>query len=382
MPSTSLKSTESGTVGPRAAEKIGVEDLQRQGFPSARGSAREQARPRLPDRAKALLDLGNQFLQNGVPIRPHVDRVHRIGIVEIRRRMLEGDHQHAREIVADPVRINAAAGSEAQRRGSGKMALLIEHRILQSGLVVIPGQQHGGAEIDGPAPELRQHGTLHAKPLDPFGIGGRLDRRNHLVADQCDPVAPGGVQRDLLRPAVQVARRAVPALPFPLVVVHPYGVAIGAMKLGIDVEECLHGILARRNLRQALHRRPEVAGIDDGVLPGRQPFDIAAEERHAHAAHLQARLALATSRDHDENPARNRTRMNGGRKRDFKTGIGGPERERQSEETQKRSHLVILPKGEPHGLLLGRPVEVRRRGYRLPCGARASFRLNPDLLGQ
>ena len=42
-----------------------------------------------------------------------------------------------------------------------------------------------------------------------------------------DAVALGCVQRDLLRRAVKIAGRPIPALAFPLIVVHPDHVSVG-----------------------------------------------------------------------------------------------------------------------------------------------------------
>ena len=91
-----------GTVGERRAEEVGMEDLQRGGFPAAGRSAGQDARVGLANDAEALLDLGNQLLHDRVAVRADVDRVHGVGVVEVRIRMLERDGDHAREVVAQP----------------------------------------------------------------------------------------------------------------------------------------------------------------------------------------------------------------------------------------------------------------------------------------
>ncbi len=146
-----------GAIAPHAAEEIGVEDLQRERFPSAGGSAIEQARPRLADDAEALLDFGDQLLQNGVAVGADVDGVHRVGIVEIGRGVLHGDDDHAREIVLDPIGSRCRdrySGAKRSGAASGEVALRVEHGIGNVGLVVIARQQHGGAEVNRAAPEL------------------------------------------------------------------------------------------------------------------------------------------------------------------------------------------------------------------------------------
>src|SRR5205814_9079048 len=95
---------------PRAAEEVRMEDLQRERFPSARRAAVEPARPRLLDDAELLLDLGNELLHDRVAVRADVHRVHGVRIVEVRRRVLEGDGDEARKVVADPYLISSLAG--------------------------------------------------------------------------------------------------------------------------------------------------------------------------------------------------------------------------------------------------------------------------------
>ena len=117
------------------------------------------------------------------------------------------------------------------------MALLVEHGVGDVGLVVVAREQNGGAEINGTAPELGEHRALDVEALDGFGVRRDLDGRDHLIADELDAIAFRRIERDLFRGAVEIAGRAVPALAFPLIVVHPDDVAVGAVEFGVDVDE-------------------------------------------------------------------------------------------------------------------------------------------------
>ena len=141
--------------------------------------------------------------------------------------------------------------------------------------------------------------------LHELGVRGHGDGGDHLVGDELDRLG-GRVDADLLRLAVEIAGRDVPVLPFPLVVVHPHGVAVGALELGVDVDERLHEVVAGRQVLQARHRRAQIGRVDDGGLSRRQVLDVAAEERRAGAADLQARLALVGARDHEVDAAGDR----------------------------------------------------------------------------
>ncbi len=51
---------------------IGIEDLDRQRFPSAGGAAVEEPCPALTEAPELLLDVGDQLVGYGVPVRPQV----------------------------------------------------------------------------------------------------------------------------------------------------------------------------------------------------------------------------------------------------------------------------------------------------------------------
>jgi hypothetical protein len=74
---------------------IGIEDLDGQGFPSPGGSAVERPRPALSDAAELPLDMGDELVGDGVAVRAQIGRIHGVGIVEIRVRMMDGHQDHA-----------------------------------------------------------------------------------------------------------------------------------------------------------------------------------------------------------------------------------------------------------------------------------------------
>src|SRR6266404_7219256 len=69
-----------GTESPRTAKIVGIKDLLRQRHPSAGRSAKEYARPRFADAAKAPLDLGIYLRRQRIAVGPHVGGVHAVRI--------------------------------------------------------------------------------------------------------------------------------------------------------------------------------------------------------------------------------------------------------------------------------------------------------------
>ena len=196
------------------------------------------------------------------------------------------------------------------------MALAIQHRVLHGRRGVVARQQHRGAEIDRPAPELREQRTLDLEALDPRGVGRHLHCRDLVRRRQLDRLGRC-VDAHALHFAIEVAGRDVPVLPFPLVVVHPHHVTVGALELGVDVDEPLHEVVARRQVAQARHRRAEIGHVDDGALARRQLLDVTAEERRAGASDLQPRLAVVGAGHHHVDAAGDRARVDAGGERDL-----------------------------------------------------------------
>src|SRR5205085_6454133 len=213
-----------GTRRPRAAKEIGMKDLQRERFPSAGRSAREPARPRLLYCAIALLDLRNQLVHDRVAIRTDVYAVHGIRIVEVRRRMLKRDREHARKVVGAPLIAErrplrspaspaSSASVESVRRAQTEMSLDVVDRIADRRRRVIPRKKNGCAEIYWPAPELREQRALDAKTLDEFVVSRERNRRKHFVRDKLDDCFYFRIESNFLWRAVDVSGRSNPVLP-------------------------------------------------------------------------------------------------------------------------------------------------------------------------
>jgi len=98
-------------------------------------------------------------------------------------------------------------------------------------------------------------------------------------------------------------------------------VAVGAPELRVHIHHRLDDVVAGGDVAEVLDRRAEVHVIDNGRAAGRKPLDVAAEERRAGAADLQARLAVAAgwARDHHVDAAGYRRRVRGRRKCDLET---------------------------------------------------------------
>ena len=99
-----------GTRHPRAVVKVGIENLRRRRFPSARRSAECGPRPSLADAAILLLDRRNQLVVDGSPVRPHVGRIHVVGVVVVRVRVLDVNQDHARQPARSPILVELVAG--------------------------------------------------------------------------------------------------------------------------------------------------------------------------------------------------------------------------------------------------------------------------------
>ena len=111
------------------------------------------------------------------------------------------------------------------------MPLRIQHRIRDAGLLIVFRQQNRRSQVNRTTPKLGQQSALNPEPFHPFRVGGKRNRRNHLIAAQRDPIPLRRIERHLFRDAVQIPRRTVPVLAFPLIVVHPDGVPVGSFEI-------------------------------------------------------------------------------------------------------------------------------------------------------
>src|ERR1041385_1474004 len=217
------------------------------------------------------------------------------------------------------------------------MTLLVQHRITHFGLAVVARQEYSGAKVDGAAPEFRQHSALKPEAFYPRGIGRNLDRRDYLVTDQSDAIAFTSIEGHTLWRAVEVARRAIPVLPLPAVVVHPDHVAVGAPKLRINVDESLHIVVSARNQRQARNGRTQIGSVDHGGLARRELFDITPKKRHTQTANLQTWLPFVVAGDHHIYAACDRSVVGGCGKGDLKPRLRGHAGDRGQGETGGKS---------------------------------------------
>ena len=140
-----------------------------------------------PIDAEALLDLGHQLPRDRVAVRTEVHGVHAVAVVEVRIRVLQRDDDHPREVVADP-RLVQLARLPGTRAAAASEKWPWRYRIgyLTVDVVIVAREKHGGAEVDRPAPELREQRALDLDPLHPLGVGGDLHRRDRLIGDQLD----------------------------------------------------------------------------------------------------------------------------------------------------------------------------------------------------
>ena len=343
-------------VGADTAEVIRVKDLKRQRLPASGRAPREHARPGLADGAEVRLDVRDQLLGEGAAVGSRVRRIDGVGVVVVRRRMLEGDVEHARKIVRQPraleirARPRSAAGRircvggerrllpEAPGSRGREVSLLVVDRIINAGVgSVVFRKQDRGADVDGAAPELGHEPGLEFHALDVVGVGRRRDGRDHAVERDPHRAARGRVEARLAGLRVEVARRDLEALPFPLVHVHLHGVAVGALKGGVEVEKPLDVVVAGGQISEMLERIAVGRLVDRHGLARAQAVDVAGEERTRarFAADLAARLRLRAAGDDHEDAPVGRFRPDAAGKGDLelerRPGAGRPRRRRKDQ---------------------------------------------------
>src|SRR5262249_59509605 len=90
------------------------------------------------------------------------------------------------------------------------------------------------------SPEFRQHLALNLDVLQPRRIRGNLDCRDHFRQTQAHVITRRGIEMHLLHFAIQISRRHIELLAFPLVHVCPNGVPICPMKFRVHIHQRLH----------------------------------------------------------------------------------------------------------------------------------------------
>ena len=109
---------------------------------------------------------------------------------------------------------------------------------------------------------------------------------NHLVGNERDRRVGLGIERDLHRLAKEVAGRALPVLPFPLVHVQPHRVPVRPVELGVHVHERLGPVGAGGDVGQRPDRVPECRRVDRDRLARLEIRHVHPEQRHAVLARL------------------------------------------------------------------------------------------------
>ena len=82
--------------------------------------------------------------------------------------------------------------------------------------------------------------------------GGTLTGGITWFGCSCTSYPAAGSRWTFCHLAVEIAWRLIELLSFPLVHVRPDGMSVGAMELGVDVDQRLHVVVAGGNLAQAL----------------------------------------------------------------------------------------------------------------------------------
>ena len=281
------------------------------------------------------LDRGQQLLHDRLAVRAVVLGIDRVRVVVIRRRVLQRHVDETRRVLGEPQLVELGAAAEAPRRTEREVPLDVVHRVVDLRVrVVVLRQQDRRAEKDRLPPPLREDLALDLDPLDHRGVRGGGDRRNDLVSHEPDRRRRCRVDPHLHRIAVEVSRRSLPVLAFPLVHVQPHRVAVRAREARVDVHERLHPVLAGRNVAQARDRMPAIVRADRDRGPGRELVDVFREERHPFRIGLLDGRPLGVLADREVHHAGDRLRAGPWRERDLHPGtrgrgLGGPIRQAQ-----------------------------------------------------
>ncbi len=312
-----------GIEHPGAAEEVGVVHLEREGLPAPGRAACEQPRPWRANHPEVLLQVGHELLEQRIAVGAVVRRVHGVGVVEVRRRVLKRHRDQLRKVgrVPRPVKLEAgfargllesrgavarrfrhAVGRETEGRPEIEVPLLVHRRVAARRVGVIAArQQHRRPEVHRVAPPGGEDVALDPDVFHPLGVLRELDRGKRAGELQTDRIGARRVEMHLPHVADQVSGSAVELLALPLVVVQPQGVSVGAVKLGVDVDERLHVIVTRGDVAQAREGIAEGRAVDDRGCSRGELRDVHPEERDAiaFATHLEPGLDVGVAGHED-----------------------------------------------------------------------------------
>ena len=186
-----------GAGGKAAVVLFGVHHLHSQGLPATGRAAINETAPALAQAAKLLLNIGYQFVGNGIAIGAQIGRINGIGAIVIGIGVLHFYDNDPRKIGGGPFLVKIIGflllntvvagqpealavvglqvfigrlGTEAAK-GVGEMAVEDNQRIVCFGMLVKAlRQQYMGTQIHIAPPEVAQQLAFHFHMADVFGV--------------------------------------------------------------------------------------------------------------------------------------------------------------------------------------------------------------------
>src|SRR5215471_4801051 len=128
-----------------------------------------------------------------------------------------------------------------------------------------------------------------------------LNRRDYVRQAKLYPVSNLRVKMNSSNVTHQVAGRLIELLALPLIHVCPYGVPIGAVEFGVNIDKRLHVIVSGWNLSKTGERKAQRACINDYRFARFEVAYIHSEEWRSipPGPHLPTWLRLTILRDND-----------------------------------------------------------------------------------
>lgn len=202
-----------------------------------------------------------------------------------------------------------------------KMSLVVDDGIVGIGMrIVILRKEDCGAEIHRMSPEFCQHGTLEFYDFDPLRffwrreLGEKWTLRefvggNDFVHGEGDVETLGWIEMNFLNCAIRVAGCERGKFTDPIEM-GPDGVAIGAVKLGVNVQKRFDVVISRGEIFEARERIAGSRSINGDFLSRREIGDVLAEKWwSAFGEELDARILPVRAGDDDEDAAGDGLRM-------------------------------------------------------------------------